>query len=112
MNLIEGKLFDNYMSCTLYNIHVFGMTSLNFLFCHSVKAMWPKMMRPTQAHCVEHSLTNIRIFEYIRIFSATNIRSYYICFSFIRIFVRIIFVSFLYEYIRIFVRIIFLYKYI
>ena len=38
-----------------------------------------------------HSVTNIRIFEYIRIFSATNIRSYHI---------RILFLIRIYSYIR------------
>ena len=39
----------------------------------------------------DHSVTNIRIFEYIRIFSATNIRSYHI---------RILFLIRIYSYIR------------
>ena len=56
---------------------------------------------------VKHSVTNIRIFEYIRIFSATNIRSYHIRILFlIRIYSDIrSYCFFQYEYIRIFVRI-------
>ena len=54
-----------------------------------------------------HSVLNIRIFEYIRIFSATNIRSYHIRILFlIRIYSDIrSYCFFQYEYIRIFVRI-------
>ena len=72
-------------------------------------------------------VANIRIFEYIRIFSGTNIRSYHIRIIFLmRIYSDIhsycffdtnifgySFVSFFwYEYIRIFVRIVFWFKYI
>ena len=58
----------------------------------------------------QHSVTNIRIFEYIRVFSDTNIRSYHIRIIFlIRIYSYIRSYAFFgYEYIRIFVRIIFL----
>ena len=60
----------------------------------------------------DHSVTNIRIFEYIRIFSATNIRSYHIRILFlIRIYSDIrSYCFFQYEYIRIFVRIKILYS--
>ena len=68
--------------------------------------------------CMYQGVANIRIFEYIRIFSSMNIRSHhffdanifrysfvlFFWYEYIRIFVRIIF---LYEYVRIFVRIVF-----
>ena len=58
---------------------------------------------------MDHSVTNIRIFEYIRVFSDTNIRSYHIRIIFlIRIYLYIRSYAFFgYEYIRIFVHIIF-----
>ena len=54
----------------------------------------------------KQGVTNIRIFEYIRIFSDTNIRSYHIHIFFDTNIFGYSFVSFFgYEYIRIFVRI-------
>ena len=59
-------------------------------------------------------VTNIRIFEYIRIFSNTNIPLYHICIIFFdtNIFAYSFVLFFLYKYIRIFIRIVFGYKYI
>ena len=85
------------------------------------------LVRHTVRMSAEQGVSNIRIFEYIRIFSDTNIRSYHIriiflmqiysdirsyCFFDTNIF-GYSFVSFFwYEYIRIFVHIVFWFEYI